>query len=219
MHSRIVTAKIRFWRIGEDHPEAEAIAEAASILGKGGVIVYPTETFYGLGGNPMSPETIERIYAIKGRQPDKPLPMIAASTEDARRCVADFPRDAEKLAEAFWPGPLTMLLQAGLRFPAGLHASTGRIALRVSSHPVARGLAAALDGLIISTSANFTGRPSCRAPAEIPDEFLERTDGLIDAGVLPGNLPSTIVDVSSRPLRIIREGQLSMESIEQALGA
>ncbi len=217
MHSRI--AVVRTWRIGVSHSADEAITEAASLLRKGGVIVYPTETFYGLGADPMSPEAVGRIYAIKRRKPDKPLPLIAASTADVRRWVAEFSETAEKLAAAFWPGPLTMLLPAGIHLPPGLHASTGRIAVRVSSHPVARGLSAAAGGLIISTSANLSDGPACRTAGEIPDELLAQTDGLIDAGVLPGNLPSTIIDVSSRPLGMIREGQIPMERIERALGA
>lgn len=204
------------WKGGVDSPDAEVIAAAASVLKRGGIVVYPTETFYGLGGNPALPDTVERIFRIKKRGPEKALPLIASGVPVVREWVDEFPAVAEKLATVFWPGPLTLILPAARRLPPRVHASTGKLAVRVSSHPIARELAAALGGLIISTSANFTDHPACRTPGEIPIDFARQVDGLIDAGGLPGNLPSTIVDVTGGAPLLVREGHIPFADIERA---
>ena len=217
------------WKVGPRLEEEEAIGDAAAVIRNGGVIIYPTETFYGLGGHPGQVSAIERIYRIKGRDSRKPLPLIAADAAFARASAAEWPREAEKLANAFWPGPLTLILTAAcppastsapperVMLSPGVHAGTGKIAVRVSSHPVARALSSLVGGLLISTSANFSGQPPCTDPRGMPAPLLAAVDGLLDAGVLPGMLPSTIVDVSSGPPRLIRAGCLSWERVRAAL--
>jgi L-threonylcarbamoyladenylate synthase len=216
MDSRLSVVETTIWKGGADSTDAEVIAAAASVLRRGGVVVYPTETFYGLGGNPTSPDTVERIFRIKKRGPEKALPLIASAVPAVREWVEEFPAIAERLAAVFWPGPLTLILPAAHRLPPRVHASTGKIAVRVSSHPIARALAAALGGLIVSTSANFTAHPACRTPGEIPIELVRQVDGLIDAGGLPGNLPSTIVDVTGGAPLLVREGYIPFAGIERA---
>lgn len=195
------------------NPGNDDISHAAAVILAEGVVVYPTETFYGLGANPMSSKAIERVYSIKGRDFKKALPLIAADQAAARKVTAQWPRAAERLAEAFWPGPLTLILPAASLVLPRLHAYTGKIAVRVSSHPIAHALSAAVGGLLISTSANIAGQPACKSLAEIPSQLLARVDGLIDAGELPGGLPSTLVDLSSDPPRLARAGRVSWESI------
>lgn len=213
MQNQLVKTTTPVWKIDSRKSENEAVAGAAALIRVGGVIIYPTETFYGLGGNPMSEAAIERIYRIKGRDFEKALPLIAADLPSVKRAVARWPESAKRLAEAFWPGALTLILPASSELPSRLHAYTGKIAVRISPHPVARKLSAAAGGLLISTSANIAGRPPSKRPREIAPELLERVDGLIDAGELPGNLPSTIVDLSFDPPRLIREGQVSWERV------
>ena len=193
------------WKIDPARPEAAVAAPVAVIRG-GGIVVYPTETFYGLGGDPFNIRTVERVYRVKGRNFIKPLPLIAADVESARRSTASWPETAQRLATAFWPGPLTLALPAAPGLPPALHAGTGRTAVRVSSHPVAQALAAAAGGLLISTSANFAGEPAQADPESIAGALAGETDGLVDAGLLPGGAPSTIVDLSGETPRLIRMG-------------
>lgn len=217
MPPQVIETTAPLWKIDSPRSETEAIACAAAVVLAGGVVIYPTETFYGLGGHPMSEAAIEHVYRIKGRDFKKPLPLIASDISAVRRVVAQWPQVAERLAEAFWPGPLTLILPAASLVPFRLHAYTGKIAVRVSSDSIAHRLSAAVGGLLISTSANIAGRPAYKNSAQIDFEFLMQVDGLIDAGELPGDLPSTIVDLSSAEPRLVRAGCVSWESIRRRL--
>jgi L-threonylcarbamoyladenylate synthase len=209
--------------------EADAITRAAQVVRNGGVIIYPTETFYGLGGHPGQPAAIEKIYRIKGREFTNPLPLIAADASVVRKVAAAWSDEAEKLARAFWPGPLTLVIPVedftlstsgsseNLLLSPLVHAHTGKIAVRVSSHPVATALASEVGGFLISTSANFSGEQPYTDSCRIPVALLDAVDGLLDAGTLPGRMPSTIVDVSSGPPRLVRPGCLSWEKVQAAL--
>jgi L-threonylcarbamoyladenylate synthase len=206
------------WRIAPQLPIVEEIRPAALCVKGGGVIIYPTETFYGLGAHPFVNEAIERVYLIKGRDFDKPLPLIASDVDAVRHIVSHWPATAERLARAFWPGPLSLILPSSPLLPPLIHARTGKIAIRVTSHPIAQALAAAVGGVIISTSANEAGLPAHADPQGIPPALLSRVDGIIDGGLLPGQLPSTIVDLSSPTPQLVRAGCLSWETIKTALG-
>ncbi len=209
--------KPTLWKVGDEIPLAPIIHEATFLIRSGRVVVYPTETFYALGGLPSSKLTIKRIFEIKGRDSSKPLPLIASSREDIKKAVARWPDTADKLAGAFWPGPLTLLLFASRELPPELHLITGRIAIRISPHPVARALAAAVGGLLISTSANSSGQPAIADPDNLEPALLSRIDGLIDAGKLTGQKPSTIVDLSDGPPRLVRTGYIPWHEIEAVL--
>ena len=211
------TSEVPIWKVHPNHPDAGVIAEVASVIRKGGVVVYPTETFYGLGAHPALKGAIDRIYRVKGREFNKPLPLIASDRGAVRQAVSYWPEAAERLAQAFWPGPLTLILPASAHFPPMLHAGTGRIAVRISSHAVAQRLAEAIGGLLIATSANKAGDPPCKHPDEMIPSLIAQTDGLLDGGKTSGHLPSTIVDISElphQPARLIRAGALPWEKIE-----
>lgn len=197
----------------------DVFSEAVSLLRRGAVIVYPTETFYAVGCAPGQAATVDRVFAIKGRNADKALPLIASGMEAVRGAVSDWPEAAGKLARAFWPGPLTIVLPASPVLPSNLHAGTGKIAVRVSSHPVAVFLAEAAGGLLVSTSANRSGEPSPSEPDMISGEICGRVDGVVRAGILPGGFPSTIVDVTAFPARLLRAGRLDWERIQEVLAA
>lgn len=199
------------------HPDPDVIAQAASCLSCGGVIVFPTETFYGLGGDPWQLATVERVFRIKERDMYKPLPLIAADETAVRQAAAEWPAVAQLLARAFWPGPLTLVLAASPLLPPLLHAHTGKIAVRVSSHPVAQELAAAVGGLLMSTSANLSGQPSCRHPDELGGKLLSQVDRVLHAGPTMGGQPSTLVDVTVHPLQLVRAGAIGWERIEAVL--
>ena len=149
------------WRTDPLRPDPETLALASSVLEKGGAVVYPTETFYGLGAHPGKEDAVRRVYLLKGRDPGKPLPCIASDMAAVSGVVTAWPPEAGILARSFWPGPLTMILPVSACLPSIVHAGTGKIALRISSHPVARALAAGAGGLLVSTSANPAGEPPC----------------------------------------------------------
>lgn len=208
---------IPLWRVAPQDPDPEILRRIGALLRDGGVIVYPTETFYGLGAVPSLDDAVRRVFLIKGREGAKALPLIAADTEAARRAVSDWPTEADRLSGEFWPGPLTLLLPAASFLPPAVHARTGKIAVRVSSHPVARALAAAAGGLLVSTSANLAGEPACTDPEELSETLLARVDGMVLSGRLPGGLPSTIVDLCSQPPGLVRAGCLPWERISEFL--
>jgi L-threonylcarbamoyladenylate synthase len=208
------------WKVDPLQPEARIVEPAATLVSEGGVVIYPTETFYGLGGHPKLRPAVERIYRIKGREFSKPLPLIASSLEAVHQAVAEWPAMAERLSLAFWPGPLTLVLPAAPHILPLIHGYTGSIAVRISSHPVAQALAAGTGGLLIATSANRAHRQAYQTPAEIPSELLSQVDGLLDAGPTGGDfgkLASTIVDVRAFPPRLIRAGCIPWERLVRAL--
>jgi len=205
------------WTIAAGRPSDEIVEEAGKLVRDGGIIVYPTETFYGIGGSPFMEAVADRVYAVKGRDFGKPLPLIAADRSAAREATGPWPFSADYLADRFWPGPLSLLLPALESCPAALHAGTGQVALRVSSHPTARALAAASGGGLIATSANLSGKPPASRIEDLDPAVANRVDGVLDAGPLPGGLPSTLVDVSVWPPRLVRSGAVPWEAVEAAL--
>jgi len=207
----------KIWEIGPGRIQRDSISEAAGLLIAGGVVVYPTETFYALGAVPFIEEAVGRIFSIKGRDSRKPLPLIASRMEAILPAVSGWSDTAEKLAGLFWPGPLTLVLPASPKIPPVLHAGTGKIAIRISSNPVAALLAEAAGGLLVSTSANRSGEKPPSRPVEIDEGILAGTDGFIDSGDLPGGLPSTIIDASASQPRLIREGAIGWDTIHGAL--
>ena len=136
-----------------------AIADALAALAAGEAIVYPTETFYALGVDALSVPALDRLFAIKGREPGKPVALIAADTAMAFAVAREVPAEARVLAQAFWPGPLTLVLPARAEIPAPLVGADGGVGVRVSSHPIARALAAGLRSPLTATSANLAGEP------------------------------------------------------------
>lgn len=204
------------WKVDPVHFDPEMLDEAASVLRGGGVLIYPTETLYGLGGKPVQ-NVVDRVYRIKGRTASKPLPLVAEDMDAVRAAVALWPSSAEKLAKKFWPGPLSLLLHAAPHLPPSLHGRTGRIAVRISPHPVARALSSAAGGLLISTSANPAGQPPSHDPDGISGELISKVDGMVDAGLLPGGPPSTIVDVTVVPPRIVRTGCVPVERVMEVI--
>jgi L-threonylcarbamoyladenylate synthase len=202
------------WKMTKATSDA-SINAAGQTLRRGGVIVYPTETFYGLGGNPMDEAVVQRIFEIKGREMGKPIPLIASDKEAVYSAVAQWPPLADRLAQAFWPGPLTLILPAHPQLSLLLSAHSGTIAIRISSNHVATALASELGGLITATSANFAGEIPRSNPSLLDQAFLLQTDGLLDAGTLPGGLPSTIVDLTADSPRLVRAGRISWGQIKQ----
>ena len=210
-------SKLKTLKIDTASITPEQIVYAASILRAGGLVLYPTETFYAIGAMPADEQAVDRVFEIKGRDFAKPLPLIASGRGAALSAAAEWPDAAEALARIFWPGALSIVIPAAAFLPPALHAGTRKIAVRVSPHPVASLLAGAAGGLIVSTSANRAGEPPPSSPGDIGAQLLRSVDVFLDAGDLPGALPSTIVDVTVRPAALIRAGRIAWEDVRRAL--
>jgi L-threonylcarbamoyladenylate synthase len=199
--------------INLDNPVISAIAEAAEILKRGGVIAYPTETFYGLGADIGNAQALDKIYAIKGRDFNKPISIIIGSRGDLATFARDITPAAETLMDRFWPGGITLLFTASRNVPEKLTAQTGKIGIRLSSNPVATLLAQTLSGAITATSANRSGQGECASIEEVMDSIGETIDAVIDGGRTPGGVGSTIVDATVEPPVIIREGVIPVSEL------
>ena len=200
-------------------PDAAGLAEAARLLAAGRLVAFPTETVYGLGGDATCAAAVASIYAAKGRPAKNPL-IVHVADPDAARRFARFDALAERLADAFWPGPLTLVLP--LREDAGLApavtAGLPGVALRVPDHPVAQALLAAFGGPLAAPSANPSGRVSPTTPAHVMAGLAGRIAAVIDAGPCPVGVESTIVGLSGGAARLLRPGGLPAEAIEACLG-
>jgi L-threonylcarbamoyladenylate synthase len=192
------------------------IEAAAATLRRGGVIAYPTETFYGLGALAADAAAVERLARAKGRPDGKPLPLLAADLA-AVEVVAVLEGDARRVAERLWPAPLTLVLPARPGLPAAVTAGTGTVGVRVPGSDVARRLARAAGGAIVSTSANPSGGPPPARVEELDPALRARLDGVLDAGPTPGGLASTVVAVEEGRVRLLRPGPIAADVVERAL--
>jgi L-threonylcarbamoyladenylate synthase len=195
-------------KIDPNRPAAGALSEALAILRGGGVVAYPTETFYGLGADARREEAVEKIFRIKGRDFRNPVALIVENERDLIPLVEEPSPAGLVLIKAFWPGPLTLLFRASPAVLPKLTASTGKIGIRVSSHPVARLLAGGLPGPLTATSANRTGGPECTSADAVLDALGNSLDAVIDGGMTPGGPGSTILDITVTPPLILREGAI-----------
>ena len=198
-------------------PQDALIRRAVVVLRAGGVVAFPTETFYGLAVDAMNDGAIERIFAIKGRAFSNPIALIAGDKSGIGALVAEIPVAAQRLMQAFWPGPLTLLFSASPRISPRLTAGTGKIGIRISSHPIAAGLAMRLGGPITATSANLSGAPECSNAAEVLANLGDRVDLVIDGGATPGGKGSTLLDITADPPVCLREGAITRLNIQETL--
>ncbi|MFQ5328487.1 MAG: L-threonylcarbamoyladenylate synthase [Thermodesulfobacteriota bacterium] len=188
-----------------------ALAKAKAIVEQGGIIAYPTETFYGLGVNPYNENAVKRLFHLKGRDFDKPISILVKDAVMLQQVAADIPPVARKFIRQFWPGPLTIILQASPQIPPLLTASTGKIGVRVSDNPTTQKLLDTIDRPLTTTSANPTGRISPVMAEEVAGYFDDNLDLILDGGQLPGRLGSTVVDVTGGTVVIVREGEIAAE--------
>ena len=198
--------------------DQEIITEAGSILKDGGLVAFPTETVYGLGGNALDEQAAEKIYAAKGRPSDNPLIVHIAEFEALNKIAAEIPEEAKMLADAFWPGPLTMIFQKTDLVPMGTTGGLNTVAVRMPDHPVALALIRAAGGYIAAPSANTSGRPSPTCAAHVQEDLDGRIDMIIDGGAVGIGLESTIVDMSTGVPTILRPGYITKEMLEEVLG-
>jgi L-threonylcarbamoyladenylate synthase len=199
---------------------SRAIADAAAAVRAGELVVFPTETFYAIGADPMQPSALASIVQAKGREPDKPIAVIASDTDSAFAIARVIPAEARRLAESFWPGPLTLVLPARRGFDHALIGSNGGIGVRVSSHPTACALARTVGGLITATSANLSGQPPARTMSEARQSLGTRISVYLDGGALSSDAPSTVLEFSEGggSFWIVRAGVIDRSAIATALG-
>jgi L-threonylcarbamoyladenylate synthase len=195
-------------------PDPTAITHAAATLGMGGVVAVPTDTLYGLAVDPWNPAAVARVFAIKGRENDRALPLVAADVGQVRRWIGELNPVAARLAEQFWPGPLTLVMRAPDTLAPEVTGGGATIGVRVPSHAVARALCAAFGRPVTATSANISGESPTASPDEVADRLGSDLDVLIDSGRTPGGPASTVVDVTQIDLRLIRAGAVSWEDVK-----
>jgi L-threonylcarbamoyladenylate synthase len=194
----------------------EAVRRAAAVIRLGGVVIYPTETVYGLGCDPANVDAARRLCSIKGRA-DKPLPLACSDLDVAKRLV-EFNPAAERLASRFWPGPLVLVLPAKVEYSIWVTRGARTLGVRVPDHDVARRLAALSGGVIVSTSANRSGEPPPRTAGEAAEALGGEVDLVLDGGRAPLGEPSTVVDLSGEEVWILRKGPIGADQIREALG-
>jgi len=195
-------------RIDPHNFSFQTIVPALEILRSGGVVAYPTETFYGLGVHALNEEAVKKIYAIKKRDFYQPLLILIPHRGVLPLYVRDVPKGALMLIERFWPGPLTLIFFASSHLPSMLLGEADKIAIRVSSHPIAQALTEWLNAPITSTSANISGAQSPCTAEEVSSQLENKIDLLLDGGRTQGEKPSTIIDVTVSPPRLIRDGAI-----------
>lgn len=214
---KTVTAKIR-QDAEEFTPEEDAaLRRGGEIIRGGGLVAFPTETVYGLGGDALNRESSRKIYAAKGRPSDNPLIVHICRFEDIRRIVSDVPENAVRLADAFWPGPLTMILKKAACVPEETTGGLDTVAVRLPASGAARKLIEYSGGFVAAPSANLSGRPSPTLARYVREDMEGRIEMILDGGQVGIGLESTIVDLTVSPPQILRPGYVTEEMLEQVL--
>ena len=205
--------KAKIVKMTEENLDMDALREAGRILRSGGLVAFPTETVYGLGGNALDPEASRRIYAAKGRPSDNPLIVHIADLEHLFPLIREFPEDARKLAERYWPGPLTMIFQKSDLVPYETTGGLDTVAVRFPDNAIAREMIRQGGGYVAAPSANTSGRPSPTLARHVEEDLGDRIDMIIDGGQVNIGLESTIVDFSEDHPVILRPGFLNQEML------
>jgi L-threonylcarbamoyladenylate synthase len=187
-------------------PDPIVVARAARAIIEGLIVAYPTDTLYGLAVDPHDPVAVDRLFEAKGRPRGMPVPLIAGDLDQAFACASLVQVIARRLAERFWPGPLTLVMQAVPGLVAAVHAGTNRVGVRVPGHAVARALARHAGRAITATSANRSGEPAPADPDTVARTLEEAVAVLLDGGSTAGGPPSTVVDVTGQAPVLVREG-------------
>lgn len=184
------------------------------IVREGGVIAFRTDTFYGLGADPFNATAVARIRAVKGREDDKPILLLISDPREVERLISDPSKHFQDLAVKFWPGPLTIIGKANTDLPEGITAGTGTVGVRLPAEKSVRDLVRNCGGALTATSANPAGRDPARSAEEVLNYFPEGIDLIVDGGQVTAIEPSTVVDATVSPPRVIREGAIRASAID-----
>ena len=205
-------------RMDVEQPDCKALADAGKIICQGGLVAFPTETVYGLGGDALNPESARKIYAAKGRPSDNPLIVHITDMEKLDDIVEEIPEKVYRLAEAFWPEPLTMIMKKSDKVPVQTTGGLDTVAVRMPSHPVAQAFIVAAGGYVAAPSANISGKPSPTTAKYVIQDMDGRIDMIIDADGVEIGLESTIVDMTSDIPMILRPGFITLEMLAKVIG-
>lgn len=205
--------------VSADAPDHELIGRAASLLGRGAVAAVPTDTLYGLAADPFSATAVQRIFSIKDRAQERALPLVASNLQQVESRIGVLTPLARRLAERYWPGPLTLVVPAPATIAAEVIGTNATVGVRVPAHAVTRALCEACGSPLTATSANISGQPPTNDPDVVWQTLGDRIDVLVDAGCTPGGPPSTIVDVTGDVPGLIRAGAISWDSVLAAIRA
>jgi L-threonylcarbamoyladenylate synthase len=206
-------------RIHPDEPEPELISQVVTSLEAGNVIALPTDTFYGLAVDPVNLHAVDRIYDIKTRARHKPLSLLIGEVAQAYEIARDIDTAFDRLAERFWPGPLTIVVKAGSKLPLRVTANTGNVALRVPEAAIARAVVSRLGLPITATSANLRGYPECTYANCVREQLGDQVPMIVDGGPTARSIATTIVDLSGggNSWMILREGAIPTHEIALTL--
>ena len=204
-------------KVEKEHPDETVLKQAGEILKSGGLVAFPTETVYGLGGDGLNARSSEKIYAAKGRPSDNPLIIHISDMESLDRIVSYVPEKARKLAEKYWPGPLTMIFQKSEEVPLETTGGLDSVAVRMPSHKTARMLIRYGGGYVAAPSANTSGRPSPTKASHVIEDLNGKVEMILDGGEVGIGLESTIVDFTEEIPVILRPGYINQEMLEEVL--
>ena len=199
-------------------PDRAVLQEALAVLQRGGVVAYPTDTVYGLAVDAMNPEAVARLYGVKRRPQEKALPLVISGLEQLSQLVAPPSCTARRMMDAFWPGPLTLLMPPHEQVPPHLLGRSRRIGIRWPQAGLSQQLALGLGRAVTATSANLSGAPAALSASEIITQLASTVDLVLDGGVVQSPEVSTILDVGVQPPCLSRAGKLQAEEIEAVLG-
>src|SRR5436190_526322 len=200
-------------------PETEETRKhAATLIANGGVIAFRTDTFYGLGVDPLNPDAVARLRKLKGQDDSKPILLLIGDISDMDRLIVNRSETFELAARKFWPGPLTIVGRAASALPDGLTAGTGTVGVRLPNDERVRALVRLCGGALTATSANFSGDPPAHSAEEVEGYFPKGIDLIIDGGRVVATQPSTVLDLSQLEPRLIRDGAVSRRMLEGVLG-
>lgn len=203
--------------INPNAPEPDILAHAGNILRAGGLVAYPTETVYGLAASAFIPDSIARVFDAKGRPFGQPLPVQIASVAEVETLARNIPDAAEKLLADFFPGPLTLIFWRQPTVSLTITGGGETVGLRMPDHPVALGVLRAFGAPVVCPSANTTGRRAAMSAADVLEDLDGRLDLVLDGGPTTDRTPSTVLDVTVSPARIVREGKISRAELEAYL--
>lgn len=199
-------------------PDAKVVEQAGDFIKKGGLVAFPTETVYGLGGDALNPDSSRKIYAAKGRPSDNPLIVHISKWESLEKIAAKLPPEAKVLADAFWPGPLTMIVEKNELVPKETTGGLNTVAVRMPDHKAALDFIEAAGGFVAAPSANISGRPSPTLAKYVVQDMDGRIEMILDGGEVGIGVESTIVDLTSEVPTILRPGYITQEMLERVLG-
>ena len=216
--SEVNTLQTEVIKLDRENMDLDALKRAGEIIKSGGLVAFPTETVYGLGGDGLHEESSRKIYEAKGRPSDNPLIVHVADMEHLEKIVKKVPKAAYKLAEAFWPGPMTMILEKNDLVPYGTTGGLDTVAIRMPSDPIALELIRQGGGYIAAPSANTSGRPSPTTAQHVYEDLQGKIPMILDGGAVTIGLESTIVDLTEEIPTILRPGFISLDMVQAVLG-